>query len=124
MEPNPAQIRRAVIFSAACMTALFVAGAFMTPPATPAQKPEIKPVAQIDAAMVEVVTRSLLKDPDSAKFEGIRPGLAGAWCGNVNAKNGFGGYTGMRRFVIARPNLFEIEGEGFAFYTAWKERCQ
>lgn len=42
--------------------------------------------------------RHVLKDPDSARFEGMvrRPG---AVCGFVNAKNAMGGYTGRRMFV-------------------------
>jgi len=48
-----------------------------------------------------------LKDPDSARFGGLirqtRPNVRGeptdVVCGNVNARNSFGGYTGMSGFV-------------------------
>ncbi len=50
-----------------------------------------------------------LKDPDSADFRNVR--LAGmettgevhrGWiCGEVNARNGFGGYTGFQRFAAS-----------------------
>lgn len=52
-----------------------------------------------------------LKDPDSAKFENIKKpikmwgsslGIIHYWliCGEVNAKNSFGGYTGMKPMGI------------------------
>jgi hypothetical protein len=45
----------------------------------------------------------ILKDPDSVKFGQLFEGrgLSGkeTICGEVNAKNGFGGYTGMTPFV-------------------------
>ncbi|MGY8590652.1 hypothetical protein QRO08_15945 [Paracidovorax citrulli] len=45
-----------------------------------------------------------LKDPDSAKFRNIKlakTDTAGAWvmCGEVNAKNSYGGYAGFGRFM-------------------------
>jgi hypothetical protein len=41
-----------------------------------------------------------LKDPDSAQFSNIQLTPSGnALCGNVNARNGFGGYTGAKAFV-------------------------
>lgn len=51
-----------------------------------------------------------LKDPDSAQFRNVR------WethaelvilCGEVNAKNGFGGYAGFRPFFAIQPGLLE-----------------
>lgn len=50
----------------------------------------------------ERVVSSLLKDPDSATFNGPFPGRmdSDTWCGSVNAKNGFGGYVGDRFFFV------------------------
>lgn len=52
---------------------------------------------------VKAGVRSGLRDPDSAKFEGIigikiieEDGIA--TCGSVNAKNGYGGYGGKHSF--------------------------
>lgn len=45
----------------------------------------------------QVQIRKRLRDPESVRFErwaGVRDGTAVAACGEVNAKNGFGGYTG------------------------------
>lgn len=43
--------------------------------------------------------RRTLRDPGSAVFEGVTVFSDGA-SGRVNAKNGFGGYTGFRDFQV------------------------
>lgn len=43
-----------------------------------------------------------LKDPDSAQFRSVTSGQKGDqvyYCGEVNAKNSYGGYEGFQRFV-------------------------
>lgn len=63
---------------------------------TPQQKTEI-----------EHSVLALLKDPESARFGPMRAGtVAGATavCGWVNAKNSFGGYTGMELFYSRFEN--------------------
>lgn len=43
--------------------------------------------------------RAKMKDPASARFQNLHAGtLPGILCGEVNAKNGFGGYTGFVYF--------------------------
>lgn len=55
----------------------------------------------------ELNLRSLLKDPDSAKYRNqFLAQIDGGnlmLCGEVNSKNSFGGFTGFKRF-IASPN--------------------
>lgn len=49
-----------------------------------------------------------LKDPDSVKFRNVgfySGGSAPVACGEVNAKNGFGGYTGFERFIASGTKL-------------------
>lgn len=68
----------------------------------------------------EDAIRATLKDPQSAQFERMRAGSAadGATlvCGFVNAKNGFGGYTGRKLFAVrvsgssATVEAFAVEG--------------
>ena len=41
--------------------------------------------------------KELLVDPNSATFRYTRKALMGV-CGEVNAKNSFGGYTGFKKF--------------------------
>jgi hypothetical protein len=55
-------------------------------------------------ASAQIEVRKNLKDPESARFAGVRvhrskAGIA-AVCGSVNAKNGFGGYGGDKDFVV------------------------
>ena len=70
-----------------------------------------------------------LKDGDSAKYEGVRAyrfsagGAVGyAFCGNVNAKNSFGGYGGFERF-IATPGIVKLESQTTSFAKDWAEYC-
>lgn len=67
--------------------------------------------------------KKLLKDPESAKFRNMK-GL----CGEVNSKNGFGGYTGYKRY-IGTPSLTIIEGENpeidqATFNDIWIKFCK
>ena len=48
--------------------------------------------------------RQRLRDPESAEFRNVHfysGGPAAVACGEVNSKNGFGGYTGYERFIAA-----------------------
>lgn len=67
-----------------------------------------------------------LRDPGSAKFEGVgahRVASGGfVFCGRMNAKNGFGGYTGFERFV-ASPVIVGTEGTVDGFEEVWTEFC-
>lgn len=56
-------------------------------------------LSEEEAAAVEVV-KSTLADPGSAVFENIRTGRHGLVCGEVNAKNQFGGYAGLQSFYV------------------------
>lgn len=55
-------------------------------------------------AAAKTLVASSLKDPESAKFRNvaIRPyGYGRVVCGEVNAKNSYGGYVGFTRFVAS-----------------------
>ena len=49
--------------------------------------------------LIEDAVRLELRDPDSAKFRHGKLNNKGEFCGFVNAKNGFGGYTGFTPFI-------------------------
>ncbi|MGH8273631.1 MAG: hypothetical protein ACRES9_05155 [Gammaproteobacteria bacterium] len=58
-----------------------------------------------------------LKDPDSAKYKDVHAyqddaggKTAIVFCGEINAKNSFGGYNGYERFVAA-PAIAVMESE-------------
>lgn len=94
------------------LTVLFVAGC-APPPATRAlpspvvslPPPEKLQPVSLSAAEMQGVERGLkakLKDPDSAKIEGVVAGKDTSGrtfvCGLVNAKNSYGGFTGKMPF--------------------------
>ena len=65
---------------------------------------------------LEVVTQQLkdvveyrLKDPESARYRNLNLHRVGQWpalCGEVNAKNSFGGYIGHKPFMAGRGTFF------------------
>jgi hypothetical protein len=48
------------------------------------------------------LVKAELKDPDSAKFKGLRIKMDGTGCGWVNAKNSYGGYAGFQVFYVGK----------------------
>lgn len=106
--------------------------ALVTLPSFAAGPKEDPAVAEFKQATLEV-----LKDPDSARFRSLRmtegPKLDmrfRALCGEVNAKNGFGGYIGFQRFVTWRvanydfKTVLEASSPGpTSFSSAWAEYC-
>lgn len=65
--------------------------------------------SKIESAELEALVKSapeFLKDPASAQFSKLRkdPDNADYICGQVNAKNGFGGYVGTRYFRYGLKN--------------------
>lgn len=72
------------------------------------------------AAAGKLNVRRKLKDGDSAKFRDLVVSNSGdplwALCGSVNSKNGFGAYTGYKRFVAFAdgdaPTIIEDESTG------------
>jgi hypothetical protein len=74
--------------------------------------------AKEKSAIVNAV-KEQLKDPDSAKFKWVKladrinpKNFVDSYCGLVNAKNSYGGYTGFEPFevMVARSdnNKFEV----------------
>ena len=72
---------------------------------------------EVDA---EIALKKFLKDPDSAQIRNQH-----GFCGEVNSKNSFGGYTGFKRF-IASSAIVAIDGENMEsgeFQKAWNQFC-
>lgn len=68
-----------------------------------------------------IALMNFLKDPDSADIRNHNGN-----CGEVNSKNGFGGYTGYKRF-IASSAIVAVEGENMEpneFQAAWDQVCR
>jgi hypothetical protein len=52
------------------------------------------------APLTEAQVRDLMRDPDSVRFRHVvRSPDTGAVCGLINARNGFGGFTGETPFI-------------------------
>ncbi len=81
----------------------------------------------LDSAQAQV--RSRLKDPASAQFADLRQGTTRpsgtpVVCGTVNAKNGFGGYTGPTRFIAnAGAVALRQPAKAKAFDDLWNRSC-
>jgi hypothetical protein len=48
---------------------------------------------------IEQEVKTLLRDPQSAQFRNIKANDKHVFCGEVNSKNGFGGYGGFTKFL-------------------------
>jgi len=64
----------------------------------------------------EAKVKERLKDPGSAMFQNVGEyryekyfSQMTAWCGEVNSKNGFGGYVGWEPFIVRKAP--DINGE-------------
>lgn len=86
-------------------------------------------VACLSAAAAQPSARSKLravsKDPDSLQFrnERVSKDDSTITCGEVNGKNGFGGYVGFRRFIVSSGTLLIDDGEHPRFNEAWAKFC-
>ena len=74
---------------------------------------------------IEEKVRRNLFDPEAAKFRNIKGN-----CGEINAKNKMGGYTGYRRFIYdAEFDTVSIEDENDGLYNPkmmdilWEKKC-
>lgn len=89
-------------------------------PGTPSElSPEMKALQA--KASTQVAIKSILKDPDSAKFEYLNER-----CGTVNSKNSFGGYAGAKRFVSV-DNTVDLEGHSVSksqMDVLWRKHCR
>ena len=73
--------------------------------------------------------KSKLKDGKSARFKNVyfNVGKIGvpATCGQVNAKNSFGAYTGYIKFISAgRLEFTFTENDISDFYSLWNQMCE
>lgn len=75
--------------------------------------------------MSEDGVKARLKDPSSAQFTNQFVSRRGAACGEVNSKNGFGGFTGAKRYIYAGKDLaiFESDMAAGEFDKSWDQLC-
>lgn len=91
---------------------------------SPAQK-EARIRANMQA-LGEKYVKAKLKDPDSAQFQNQFIGTKDAACGEVNAKNSFGGYIGFKRYISAGVDLTVLESDMAPeeFDASWRKICK
>ena len=66
---------------------------------------------QTDADKLKRIIASEMKDPDSVKFRNLRMGSIGnsTLCGEINAKNSFGAFSGFEKFSLNGPGAVFME---------------
>lgn len=109
-----------------CVLLLAVFLAARTPVSTPVTIPQaiaavVEPTAaekneQIKTG-IKIMVLTALKDPESARFGPVFMGKNDNGCALVNARNSFGGYTGMRPFVVNKKGIHEND------VTLWNRVC-
>lgn len=118
----------------AVVVVFFAAYSIYTPstytPSTPPQ-PDVRaantPVVQNMSYMLveQDKIKSRLKDPDSAEFRNVFVSSKYAVCGEVNAKNSFGGYTGFVRFISGGDmQVVESDMAAGEMDKAWPQICK
>lgn len=73
-------------------------------------------------ASKELVTNSM-KDPESVRFRNVRVFRGVAVCGEVNAKNSYGGYVGFKRFFVLAGATMSIEENASEFDNLSRNIC-
>ena len=97
-------------------------------------KKEPPKVADSTASLAAEITSDLLnilkkdfKDPSSVQFRNVKDyhGGVSKVCGELNAKNSYGGYEGFKRFTIVmiskEPLMIDIDDGKGSFEIVWKD---
>ncbi len=97
-----------------------------TPPEPPPRK--LVPFKSTPAGHKKAISlamqavRDQMKDPESAKFRNLTSSRNSNVCGEVNAKNSYGGYVGFKRFLALNGVVFMDDG-GSGFIDLWMKIC-
>ena len=128
-EEEKAQIYGAIILIIIVIIGIGIYAWYDESKSNASQPIEIDKYAFIEKSKIAVKSR--LKDPESSQFDNIRfydaNGVHPVACGNVNSKNGFGGYSGSQRFIsAARDNIVFFEKDMASaeeFESIWQKLC-
>jgi hypothetical protein len=96
-----------------------------TPPQPVGSSGSSSPTQNMSYMLVEQdKIKSRLKDSDSAEFRNVFVSSKYAVCGEVNAKNSFGGYTGFVRFISGGDmQVVESDMAAGEMDKAWPQIC-
>lgn len=71
---------------------------------------------------VQDIVKNEFRDPESTQFRNQK-----GFCGEVNTKNGMGGYVGFQKFILLKKSSVVIQNEintaNKQFQKAWDEIC-
>lgn len=62
--------------------------------------PTLQPITDAEKAAIRAGVSRQLKDPESARFRWLPNKAGDNYCGYVNARNSYGGYTGFAPFMV------------------------
>jgi hypothetical protein len=87
-----------------------------------------EPATYTFRAAAQELVKQRLGDPSSAEFTDINvmegaPGRSTIVCGRVNARNGFGGMTGAKRFVVGSTVALEADVGTADMDQLWARFC-
>jgi hypothetical protein len=96
--------------------------------------PPPKPSLGFPAELAQMVVLKQLRDPSSAVFgktsvygdRKLKGQSVVVACGSVNAKNGFGGYTGSQKFLVLKEGykvFFDNAEDNSVFSALWNGLC-
>lgn len=118
-----------VIFKIRVETPAAAAAVAAAPP-QPAASVDPRGTPEEQAAFIEMgrkAVRLMLKDPYSAKFEYESIRISNGTkvvCGAVNAKGGFGSYTGLKRYVsLGHFGGAAVDDGEYQFGNTWRRFC-
>ncbi len=95
------------------------------PPTTPAPFKANKKQTEKVIAQGKIAVLDLLKDPISAQFRNLLTYRDKYFCGEVNAKNSMGGYSGFTRFMyLADTGEAVLDNQGRTFDYQWFGFCR
>lgn len=100
-----------------CLIPVIIAGALVF---SCSRSDEAADSSRLGAEAVTAV-KARLRDPSGASFDQLYS-KGGAYCGKVNARNGFGGKSGWQRFVYA-DGVATLEEDGALFTRRWSTNC-
>lgn len=125
-------MRALVIVALAVLFLIWLVGSHPSPPDDPQLAAMVGTVPeQSDGVRIgnaEYAISQQMRDPESAQFRDVSVhAVAGGEkvvCGEVNSKNGYGGYAGFQRFVATgRSSFLESQMESKSFALVWKSLC-
>lgn len=96
----------------------------LPPPAKgkPFKSNPAKAKALMAAGKVSIVRQ--MKDPSSVQFRSLSVTRDTFLCGELNAKNSYGGYVGFKKFITdGGPDLNSFDDGSLAFHRYWLSSC-